>query len=53
MKKTYLAIHFRKGCFFCQFVDRKGMGLVPKYDLLPGDTSQVFIFFLIKTKMSK
>ena len=30
MKKTYLAVHFTKVCF-CQFLDRKVMGLVPKY----------------------
>ena len=30
MKKTYLAVHLPKGVF-CQFVDRKVMGLVLKY----------------------
>ena len=29
---------------FCQFVDRKVVGLMPKYYLLAGDTSQVSIF---------
>ena len=42
--KKYLAVHFTKG-FFCQFVDRKVVGLMPKYYLLPEDTSQGSIFF--------
>ena len=44
-EKTYLAVYFTKGCF-CQFVDRKVVGLMPKYYLLAGDASQVSIFFL-------
>ena len=43
--KKQLAVHFTTGCF-CQFVDRKVVGLMPKYYLLTGDTSQVSIFFL-------
>ena len=39
--------------FSCQIVDRKVMGLGPKYYLLAGDTSQVSIFSLRKIKMSK
>ena len=50
MKKTYLAVHFTKGCFFCQFVDTNVVGLMPKYYLLAGDTSQVSIFSLHKIK---
>ena len=49
MKKTYLAVHFTKGCF-CQFIDIKVVGLMPKYYLLAGDTSQVYIFFLTEDK---
>ena len=52
-KTYYLALHFTKRCFFCQFVDRKVTGLGPNYYLLPGDTSQVSIFSLYKIKMSK
>ena len=37
---------FHQRVFFFQFVDRKVMGLVPKYYLLAGDTNQVSIFFL-------
>ena len=48
-EKTYLAVHFTKGCF-CQFVDRKFVGLMPKYYLLVGDTSQVSIFSLTQDK---
>ena len=33
-EKIYLAVNFTKGCFFCQFVDRKVMGLMAKYYLL-------------------
>ena len=44
--KKHLAVLFTKECFFCQFVDIKVMGLVPKYYLLATDTSQVSIFFL-------
>ena len=36
-EKTYLAVHFIKGCF--QFVDRKVVGLMAKYYLLAGDAS--------------
>ena len=39
-------ISFYQRMFFCQFVDIKVMGLVPKYYLLAADTSQVSIFFL-------
>ena len=49
-EKTFLAVHFPKGC---QFVDSKVLDLVPKYYLLAGDTSQVFIFSSHKIKMSK
>ena len=52
MKKTYLAVHFTKGCSY-QFVDKKVVGLMPKYYPLAGDTSQVSIFSLRKIKMSK
>ena len=45
-EKTYLAVHFIKDFFFCQFVDRKVVDLMPKYYLLAADTSQVSIFFL-------
>ena len=39
---------------FFQFVDRKIMGLELKYYLLPGDASQVSIFFsLHMIKMSE
>ena len=34
-------------------LDQKVVGLMPKYYLLAGDTSQVSIFFLNKIKMSK
>ena len=44
MKKTYLAVLFTEGCFFCHFVDRDVVGLMPKYYLLTGDTSQISIF---------
>ena len=37
---------FYQMVLFCQFVERKIMGLVPKYYLLPGDASQLSIFFL-------
>ena len=47
MKKTYLAVHFTKVCF-CQFADRKVVGLMPKYYLLAGDTSQGFFFPYIR-----
>ena len=46
MKKHIKQFNLPKGVFSCQFVDRKVMGLVPKYYLLAGDTSQVSIFFL-------
>ena len=46
MKKTYLAVHFSKGCLFYQFVERKDVGLMPNYYLLAGDTGQVLFFFL-------
>ena len=50
--KTYLAVHFTKGCFW-QFVDRKVVGLMQKYYLLAGDINQVSIFSLRKIKMNK
>ena len=49
MKNTYLALHFTKGSFY-QFIYRKVVGLIPKYYLLTGDTSQVTISFLTKDK---
>ena len=54
-EKTYLAVHYTEGCF-CQFVDRKVVGLMLtyfKYYLLSGDASQVSVFSLHMTKMSK
>ena len=45
-EKTYLAVHFTKGFFFFQIVDRKVLGLIPKYTLLAGDTNHVSIIFL-------
>ena len=54
-EKTYLAVHCTEGCF-CQFVDRKVVGLMLtyfKYYLLSGDASQVSVFSLHMTKMSK
>ena len=48
------AVHFKKGCFlFCRFVDRKVVGLMPRYHLLAGDTGQISIFSLYNTKTSK
>ena len=44
--------HFTKRCF-CQFGDRKVVGLMPKYYLLARDTNQVSIFSLHKIKTSK
>ena len=44
-EKTYLAVRFTKR-YSCQFIDRKVVGLMPKYYLLPRDASQVSIFFL-------
>ena len=35
--EKHLAVHFTKGCF-CQVVDRKVVGLMPKYYLLWDDT---------------
>ena len=52
-KKTYLAVHFTKGRFFCQFVDKKVVDFIPKYYLFAGDTSQVSIFSLHKIKTTK
>ena len=49
MKKTYLAVNFTKGCF-CQFVDKKVAGLMPKYYLVAGDTNQFLLFFLTSDK---
>ena len=53
-EKTNLAVHvtFHSRCVFFvfQFVDRKVMGLVPKYHLPVEDTSQVSIFFLTEDK---
>ena len=43
-RKTYLAVHFTSKYFFCQFVDRKVAGSMPKYSLLVGDTNQVSNF---------
>ena len=52
MKKTYLAvILLPKGGLFCQFVERKIVGLMPK---VTGDTYQVFLFFsLCKIKINQ
>ena len=52
MKETYLAVHFTKGVFFCQFVNTKVEGLMPRYYLLAGDTSHVSIFSLHNIKIS-
>ena len=50
----FIAAPMKKNLFsICQFVDREVMGLVRKYYLLPGYTSQVSIFSLHKIKMSK
>ena len=47
MKKyVFTAASIKAKGFFCQFVDRKVVGLIPKYYLLAGDTSQVSNFFL-------
>ena len=55
LKQLFLQLHLWKNIFsssfyqrilFCQFVDKKVMGLGPNYYLLAGDTSQVSIFFL-------
>ena len=47
MKKTYLAVHFTRGCFL-SICWQKAMGFnaKAKYYLLAGDKSQVSIFFL-------
>ena len=37
--KRHLGVYFTKVCFFCQFVDRKVVGLMPKYYLLAGDAA--------------
>ena len=37
--KRHLGVHFTKVCFFCQFVDRKVVVLMPKYYLLAGDAA--------------
>ena len=50
MIKTYLAAHFTKGYFFCQIVNRKVVGLMPKYYVLATDTNQFSIFFLTQDK---
>ena len=52
-EKTYVAVHFTKRCFLSEFANRKDMGLLSKYKLLAGDTSQVSIFSMPKIKMSK
>ena len=54
-KQLFLYLHLWKNIFsssfsqsvlfFCKFVDRKIVGLMPKYYLLPGDTSKVSIIF--------
>ena len=62
LKQLFLQLHLRKKyiqqftlpkVFFCKFVDRIFAGLMPKYYLLAGDSSQVSIFFLHKIKISK
>ena len=53
-EKNIFSSSFYQRVFFCQFVDRNVVGLMPKYYLLAGDTSQIFIFFsLHKIKISK
>ena len=47
LKKIYIAVHFTKSSF-CQFVNRKVVGLMPKYYLLAGDASQVYFFHYIR-----
>ena len=48
------AVHLTKGYFiFCRFVDRKVVGLMPRYQLLAGDAGQISIFSLYNTKTSK
>ena len=54
-KQLFLYLHLWKNIFsssfsqsvffFCKFVDRKVVGLMPKYYLLPGDTRKVSIIF--------
>ena len=51
--KNIFSSSFYQRVFLCQIVDKKVVGLVPKYYLLAGDTSQVSIFSLHKIKMSK
>ena len=54
MKKTYLAVHFTRGCFLSICWQKAlGFNAKAKYYLLAGDKSQVSIFFLHKIKMSK
>ena len=50
MKKANFTVHFIKWCFFCLFIDKKVVGLMPKYFLLAGDTSLVSIFPCIGQK---
>ena len=45
MKKHIQQFFLQKGAFFCHFVDRDVVGLMRKYNLLTGDTSQISIFF--------
>ena len=52
-KKKKFSSSFYQRVLFCQFVDRKVVGLMPKYYLLAGDTSQVFFFFLHNIKISE
>ena len=44
--KKHISSSFYQRVFFRQFVDRKVMGLVPKYYLLAANRSQVSISFL-------
>ena len=52
-KKNIFSSPFYQRVFFCQFVDTKVVGLLPKYYLLAADTSQDSIFSLHQIKMSK
>ena len=52
-EKTFVAVHFTKRYFLSELTNRKVMGLVWRYNLLAGDTSQVSIFSMHKIKMSK
>ena len=52
MKKYIKQFILPVGSFFFEFLDRKVVGLMPKYSLLPGDTNQDPFFSLNKIKMS-